>query len=52
MIVYVESNFVLEIALGQEEAPAAETILELAENNKLMNFSLDSHPRIALSTPQ
>lgn len=47
MIVYVESNFVLEIALGQEEAPAAETILELAEQNKLELCC----PSFALSEP-
>jgi predicted nucleic acid-binding protein len=31
LIVYVESNVVLEIALGQEQATAAETILQRAE---------------------
>jgi len=31
LIVYIESNFVIEIALGQEDAAAAETILRLAE---------------------
>jgi hypothetical protein len=31
VIVYVESNFVLELALEQEEQPAAEFILTLAE---------------------
>ncbi len=35
MIVYVESNFVLEIALRREEYPAAEAILSLAENDKI-----------------
>lgn len=31
MIVYVESNFVLELALGQEEQPEADAILSWAE---------------------
>lgn len=31
MTVYVESNFVLEIALGQTEASAAERILDAAQ---------------------
>jgi predicted nucleic acid-binding protein len=35
MIVYVESNFVLEMALEQEQLVAAEAILSLAENNKI-----------------
>ena len=35
MIVYVESNFVLEVALGQEESPSAESILVLAESSKI-----------------
>jgi hypothetical protein len=35
MIVYVESNFVLEIALQREEYSSAEAILSLAENNKI-----------------
>ena len=35
MIVYIESNFVLEIALEQEEAPAVENILKLAELGKM-----------------
>src|SRR5579864_3261109 len=47
MIVYVESNFVLEIALGQEEAPAAETILAFAETHKLELCC----PGFALSEP-
>ncbi len=47
MIVYVESNFVLEIALGQEEAPASEAILAFAENNKLELCC----PGFALSEP-
>lgn len=31
MILYVESHFVLELALGQEQAPAADELLRLAE---------------------
>lgn len=33
MIVFVESNFILEIALGQEQSEAAGRILELAERD-------------------
>jgi predicted nucleic acid-binding protein len=32
MIVYVESNFLLEIVLGQEQATSAEALLDLAEH--------------------
>jgi hypothetical protein len=32
MIVYVESNFVLEIALEQEQFSSAEAILKLADS--------------------
>ncbi len=35
MTVYVESNFVLENALGQEDADPATTILELAEQGSI-----------------
>lgn len=35
MIVYVETNFVLEIILAQEQHIAAETILAMAEMQKL-----------------
>ncbi len=35
MIVYVESNFVLEVALGQEQASSAEAILVLAEQGDI-----------------
>ena len=35
MNVYVESNFVIEIALQQEEASAAEAILRLAEQRQI-----------------
>ncbi len=47
MIVYVESNFVLEIALSQEQASYAESILSLAESGKV---SL-AFPSFALSEP-
>lgn len=35
MIVYVESNFLLELARQQEQAPAAEEILRLAEASQI-----------------
>jgi len=35
MTVYVESNFVLEIALGQEQSDAAQAILERAERREI-----------------
>ena len=35
MIVYVESNFILEMVLRQREAGSAERILELAEHGKI-----------------
>lgn len=35
MVVYVESNFVLELALGQAQAAAAEAILALAEGGAI-----------------
>ena len=35
MIVYVESNFILEMVLRQREAGSVERILELAENGKI-----------------
>jgi predicted nucleic acid-binding protein len=35
MIVFVESNFVLEIVLEQEDSQTAKTILSLAENQKI-----------------
>src|SRR5881394_3448686 len=35
LIAYIESNFVLELALEQEEAPAAQKILELAEKGRI-----------------
>lgn len=47
MIVYVESNFVLEVALGQEEASSAEAILTLAENSSIELV----FPGFALSEP-
>jgi hypothetical protein len=47
MIVYVESNFVLEVALEQEQAFAAEAILKLLETGKIeMAF-----PCFAISEP-
>lgn len=47
MIVYVESNFVVEIALGQEQAASAEAILALAESGKIELV----FPGFALSEP-
>jgi hypothetical protein len=47
MIVYVESNFVLEIALEQEQISAAYAILTLAENGKIKL----AIPSFALSEP-
>lgn len=47
MTVYVESNFVLEIALGQEQASAAEAILVRAERQEIA-LAL---PAFALSEP-
>src|SRR5437660_335051 len=35
MIAYIESNFILELALQQEQASAAEAILALAEQKKV-----------------
>ena len=47
MIVYVESNFVLELALGQEQAQDAEAILKLAEEKHIEL----AFPGFALSEP-
>jgi predicted nucleic acid-binding protein len=47
VIVYVESNFVLEITLGQEQTQAAERILELAESKSIIL----AFPGFALSEP-
>ncbi len=47
MIVYVESNFVLEIALEQEQYSSTEAILKLAEGNKIEL----AFPHFALSEP-
>lgn len=47
MIVYVESNFILEIALGQTQAKAAESILQLAETGTIEI----AFPGFALSEP-
>lgn len=35
MIVYIESNFLLEVALGQKDASSADAILTLAEGDKI-----------------
>lgn len=47
MIAYVESNFVLEIALGQEQADSAEALLALAEGSALELLL----PSLALAEP-
>lgn len=47
MIVYVESNFVLEIVLGQEQATSAEALLALAEAGALQLIL----PSLALAEP-
>ena len=47
MIAYVESNFVLEIALGQEQSASAESLLVLAEADTL-DLIL---PSLALAEP-
>lgn len=47
MIVYVESNFVLELALGQEQAAFADAILNAAEAKKIEL----AFPSFALSDP-
>lgn len=47
MIVYVESNFVLETALSQEQSVSAEAILSLAEQGKIAL----AFPSFALSEP-
>jgi len=47
MIVYIESNFVLELSLEQEEAQPADAILVLAENGKIEL----AFPAFALSEP-
>lgn len=47
MIVYVESNFFLEIALNQEEATMASNILTLAQDGKIEL----AFPSFALSEP-
>lgn len=47
MIAYVESNFLLEIALGQEQEDAASSILRLAED-QLISLAI---PSFALSEP-
>lgn len=47
MIVYVESNFILELALGQEQSTAAEALLAGAEQGKLTL----AFPEFAISEP-
>src|SRR5205085_3609502 len=47
MIVYIESNFLLEVALGQKEAPSVDAILTLAEGDKIKLV----FPGFALSEP-
>ncbi len=47
MIVYVESNFILEVALEQEQFASAEAILKLVEENKIKL----AFPSFALSEP-
>lgn len=47
MIVYVESNFILEIVLKQQHAASAEAVLQLAEMGKIEI----AFPSFALSEP-
>ena len=47
MVVYVESNFVLEIALEQEQSSAARSILALAESGQIEL----AYPSFVLSEP-
>lgn len=47
MIVYIESNFVLEAALEQEQSVSAEAILKLAESKTIVL----AFPSFALSEP-
>lgn len=47
MTVFIESNFVLEIALGQEQSASAAAILQLAERTRLDLVI----PTFALSEP-
>lgn len=47
MIVYVESNFILEIALNQKQKVSAEAVLQLAEDAKIELV----YPSFALSEP-
>ena len=51
MIVYVESNFILEVALEQEQFSSAEAILKLVEENKIKKDYLISSRKIVLFTP-
>jgi predicted nucleic acid-binding protein len=47
MIVYIESNFVLEMALEQEQSSAARSILSLAESHQIEL----AYPSFVLSEP-
>src|SRR4051812_8314372 len=47
MLVYVESNFVLELALWQEQSDAAKLILQRAESGQLQL----AFPAFSLSEP-
>jgi predicted nucleic acid-binding protein len=47
MIAYVESNFLLEIVLGQEQAASAESLLQLAEYGTITLVA----PCLALAEP-
>ena len=47
MIVYVESNFILEIVLKQQQAASAEAVIQLAEMGKIEI----AFPSFALSEP-
>ena len=47
MIVYIESNFILEIVLKQQQAASAEAVLQLAEMGKIEIV----FPSFALSEP-
>ncbi len=50
MIVYVESNFILEVALEQEQFASAEAILKLVEENKI-KLAFPSSLSVNLSQP-
>jgi len=50
LTLYVESNFVLEIVLGQEESQPAERLLALAESGQLARSSPHHQDVAALQT--